>query len=48
MVTLMQCINDTVYTLLEHPCYATLSLSKIFSIKKKKNIKKTKNKKMYL
>ena len=33
MVTLMQCIHDTVYTL-EHPCYATLSLSQFLELKK--------------
>ena len=43
MVTLMQCIYDTVYTL-EHPCYATLSLSQFFQLKKKKNIKNEKKK----
>ena len=31
MVTLMQCIHDTVYTL-EHPCYATLSLSQFLQL----------------
>ena len=35
----MQCIHDTVYTL-EHPCYATLSLSQFLQLKK--NIKKRK------
>ena len=34
MFTLMQCIHDTVYTL-EHPCYATLSLSQFLQLKKK-------------
>ena len=38
MVTLMQCIHDTVYTLAH--CYATLSLSQFLQLKKKKNIKK--------
>ena len=37
MVTLMQCIHDTVYTV-ENPCYATLSLSQFLQLKK--NIKK--------
>ena len=42
MVTLMQCIHDTVYTL-EHPCYATLSLSQFLQLKKhNKKRKKTK------
>ena len=44
MVTLMQCIHDTVYTL-EHPCYATLSLSQFLQLKK--NIKKRKKKRIY-
>ena len=35
MVTLMQCIHDTVYTL-EHPCYATHSLSQFLQSKKRK------------
>ena len=39
MVTLMQCIHDTIYTL-EHPCYATLSPFPISSIKKKKKNEK--------
>ena len=42
MVTLMQCIHDTVYTL-QHPCYATLSLSQFLQLKK--NIKKRKKQK---
>ena len=40
MVTLMQCIHDTVYTL-EHPCYATFSLSQFLQLKKHKNEKKS-------
>ena len=40
----MQCIHDTVYTL-EHPCYATLSLSQFLQYKKKK--RKTKKKRIY-
>ena len=44
MVTLMQCIHDTVYTL-EHPYYATLSLSQFLPLKKHK--KKTKKKRIY-
>ena len=39
MVTLIQCIHDTVYTL-EHLCYATLSLSQFLQLKK--NIKNEK------
>ena len=39
MVALMQCIHDTVYTL-EHPCYATLSLSQFLQLKKYKKRKK--------
>ena len=47
MVTLMQCIHDTVYTL-EHPCYATLPFP-ISSIKKKtlKKRKKQTKKRIY-
>ena len=38
MITLMQCIHDTVNTL-EHPCYATLSLSLFLRLKNhKKNV----------
>ena len=44
MVTLMQCIHDTVYTL-EHSCYATLSLSQFLQLKKHKKRKKKKKKK---
>ena len=44
MVTLMQCIHDTVYTL-GHTCYATLSLSQFFQLKK--NIKNEKKKLIY-
>ena len=50
MVTLMQCIHDTVYTL-EHPSYATLSLSQFLQLKKKhkkKHKNKQTNKKKYL
>ena len=42
MVTLMQCIHDTVYTL-EHPCYATLSLSQFLQLNKKTLKKRKKN-----
>ena len=38
----MQCIHDTVYTL-EHPCYATLSLSQFLQLKKKHIKKRKKN-----
>ena len=38
MVTLMQYIHDAVYTL-EHPCYATLSLSQFLQLEKHKKTK---------
>ena len=43
----MQCIHDTVYTL-EHPCYATLSLSQFLQLKRKKHKKKREKKNVFI